>query len=71
MNVVDLEIRTRINTGFKKKFGEDMSDDELTRFYRLAGLAKMNPLVNTFAEIDLGIQTISKKWKPKARYAKT
>lgn len=69
MSVVDQECRVRMNTGFKGKFGEDMDDEEYVRFVRLSGLAKMNPLVSTFNEIDTAIQTISKKWKPKKLYA--
>lgn len=70
MTVVDRETDLRMSEGFQRKFGEDMSGEEKARFYKLARLAGMNPLVNTFAEIDGGIQKISKKWKPKGSYAK-
>jgi len=71
MNNVELEAYNRMSEGFKEKFGEAISDDEYLRLCRLAGLARLHPVFNTFAEIDKGIKTITRNYKPKARYAKT
>lgn len=68
-SLVDRENELRMVEGFKAKFGEDPTRDELARLYSLAKLAKMNPLVNTFAEIDKGIATITKNYKPRRDYA--
>lgn len=69
MSIVDQECKTRMNAGFRERFGEDMDNEEYRRLLRLAGLVRMSPLVNSFAEIDKAIQTISKGWKPKKQYA--
>lgn len=70
MDVVELETRLRMSEGWEAKFGEPISDEDYIRLCRIAELARLNPLVNTFAEVATGIKKVTKNLKPKARYAK-
>ncbi len=75
MSIVDQEAKLRMNEGFKAKFGDDISDDELDRFYKLASFAKdgdlrYSPVTHTFEEIDAAITRTITRYKPKNRYAK-
>lgn len=66
---VDLEIRLRMEKGMLAKCGRDIrgDDEEYTALMRLCRIAGVDPLVNTYEEIDTAIQGTFERWRSRAR----
>lgn len=71
LNVVDLEIRKRMEEGMLAKTGRNIrgDDEEYRALLRLARMAGVDPLVHTYLEIDAAIQEMWKRWRDRAKLA--
>lgn len=69
IDIVELDIRRRIEEGILKATGFDIrgNDDEYHAYRRLCRLAEVEPMVSTYEEMDAAVKTTFAKWQVRAK----
>lgn len=64
VNVVDAEIRDRMEKGMLAKNGRDIrgNDEEYFALLKLARMSGADPLVSTYLEVDAAVQKLYQDW---------